>query len=154
MRLWPLSLLVLSACGMWNSAGAFLGLVGAIVRAGPEGDPPATAGILLGGGAALLAAAAWCALTVRNVLRQLRGGRPATGKLAAAGAGWGSVLGVGTALIVHAGLLCLDGPWAPTALGAAALVGAVVGAALGVVGGLLARLAAAGTVPKQRSRAA
>lgn len=144
IRLWPLMLLALLACLAANVAGGFFGLVAAWLYLGIDAGAEAE-GILLGGSAALLAAAMWCALLLRAIVRRFRAGGTFSLRLYLVGLAWAASLGAGAALIVHVAMAALAGRWGlaalPTALGLGVATGLVLGAVLGLAAWAAAALA-------------
>jgi hypothetical protein len=147
IRLWPLFLLTLLACGAGSAIGNLLGLAGVSLYVG-FGVQAETEGILLGGSAGLLAAAGWCSLLLRGVVRQFNSGSRFTPRLYASGVLWAGLLGLGAGMIVLAGLAVIGGRWRWEALLPAMGVGVAAGAALGAVLGLPAWAATNLSVPR------
>jgi len=149
IRIWPLGLLALLVCSLWNFAGGFFGLVGIILWTATPGRPDTATGILLGGGIGLAGGVVWCVPIVRAVLAGLRKAGRAPANLAVRGMLWGGGLGAACAALTEAGLAFVAGtpPAAPLAIGLGA--GAAAGAVLGLLGGLLAVVAARWTPIRQ-----
>jgi len=144
---WAFFLMGLFVCGAGALVGAVFGMVAARIYEGPDATARMMVGRALGGAGGLLAGVVWSWKMlpwVRHVRLASLGG----GKLVNRGMVWGIYVGLGSTVLLHAGLMLVY-----SRLGAPGLiliclgVGAIAGQVTGLLCGVVALIVALATRP-------